>query len=74
MKIKEPVLISKIITQTYTVDVEGESVDVRYSYYLDDEGKGYWDYDLAPLYGDMTDEEIDKFEDEFAIAIEDIPL
>ncbi len=74
MKIKDPVLVSKTVNATYIVDVEGKKVEVTYWYALDDEGKGWWDYDLEPCYVGLTDEEIEDLEEEFGIVIGDIGL
>ena len=72
MRIKDPVLIKKQVTAIYEVDVEGTKVEVVYSYDLDDEGKGGWDYDLSECYTDLTDEEIEDLEEEFENVIMDI--
>ena len=72
MKIKDPVLLSKNIVAIYTVDVDGTKIEVVYSYDMDDEGKGGWDYDLTPCYEGLTEEEIEDLEEEFENIISDI--
>jgi len=72
MKIKDPVLMSKNIVSIYTVDVDGTKVEVVYSYNMDDEGKGGWDYDLTPCYEGLNEEEIENLEEEFENIISDI--
>lgn len=65
MKIKDPVLVSKKIVSVYEVDVEGTKIEVFYSYDMDDEGKGGWDWDLSPCYKGLTEDEIQELDDEF---------
>jgi hypothetical protein len=72
MKIKDPVLVSKKVVAIYTVDVDGTNIEVVYSYDMDDEGKGGWDYDLEPLYEGLDEDEINELEDEFSEVICDI--
>ena len=74
MRIKDPVLRSKNVVAIYEVDVEGTKVEVVYSYDMDNEGRGGWDYDLSDCYAGLTDEEIEDLEDEFESIIEDIGL
>ena len=72
MKIKDPVLVAKNIVAIYEVDVEGTKIEVCYSYGMDEEGKGGWDYDLSPCYEGLDDEEIEYLEEEFEDVICDI--
>lgn len=72
MLIKDPVLIAKNIVAIYEVDVNGTPIEVCYSYGMDEEGKGGWDYDLTPCYAGLSEEEIEDLEDEFEEIICDI--
>lgn len=72
MKIKNPVLISKEIVSVYEVDVEGTKIPVFYSYSMDDEGKGGWDWDLSPCYKGLTENEIRELDDEFEEVISEL--
>lgn len=72
MKIKDPVLVSKKVVAIYTIDVDGTNIEVVYSYDMDDEGKGGWDYDLEPLYEGLDEDEIDELEDQFSEVVCDI--
>ena len=65
MKIETPVLVSKQITSVYEVKVGGKKIEVCYSYDMDDEGKGGWDWDLSPCYKGLTEDEIQELDDEF---------
>ena len=69
MKIKNPVLSTKRKVAVYEVDVDGTKIEVVYSYDMDDEGKGGWEYDLEPLYEGLSEDEIDELEDEFSSVI-----
>ena len=72
MRIKDPVAIEKRINAIYIVDVEGTQIEVIYSYDLNNEGHGGWDYDLTPCYEGLTDEEIEDLEEEFSSVILEI--
>lgn len=72
MRIKDPVLISKQVVAVYEVDVEGTKIEVFYSYDMDDEGKGGWDWDLSPCYEGLTDDEIEELDDEFEQVISNL--
>jgi len=72
MRIKNPVLISKQVVAVYEVDVEGTKIEVFYSYNMDDEGKGGWDWDLSPCYEGLTDDEIQELDDEFEEVISNL--
>lgn len=72
MRIKDPVLISKQVFTVYEVDVEGTKIEVFYSYNMDDEGKGGWDWDLSPCYEGLTDDEIQELDDEFEQVISNL--
>ena len=72
MRIKDPVLISKQVVAVYEVDVEGTKIEVFYSYDMDDEGKGGWDWDLSPCYEGLTDDEIQELDDEFEQVISNL--
>ena len=72
MRIKDPVLISKQVVAVYEVDVEGTKIEVFYSYNMDDEGKGGWDWDLSPCYEGLTDDEIQELDDEFEQVISNL--
>ena len=72
MKIKDPVLVSKTVNATYIVDVEGKEVEVTYYYNMDNEQASGWNYDLEPCYVDLTEEEIEDLDEEFAYVILDI--
>jgi hypothetical protein len=72
MKIKDPVLLSEQVVKVYEVDVEGEKIQVYYSYDMDEEGKGGWDWDLSPCYLGLTDEEIQDLDDEFEEVISNL--
>ena len=72
MRIKNPVLISKQVVAVYEVDVEGTKIEVFYSYNMDDEGKGGWDWDLSPCYEGLTDSEILELDDEFEEIISNL--
>lgn len=72
MRIKDPVLISKQVVAVYEVDVEGTKIEVFYSYDLDEEGKGRWDWDLSPCYEGLTEDEIEELDDEFEQVISNL--
>jgi len=72
MLIKDPTLIAKNIVAIYQVDVNGTPIEVVYSYGMDEEGKGGWDYDLSPCFEGLTQEEIEDLEEEFEDVICDI--
>jgi hypothetical protein len=72
MKIKDPVLISKRQVAIYEVDVDGTKIEVTYVYDLDEEGKGFWEYSLDCLTDDLSEDEIEDLENEFAEVISDI--
>jgi hypothetical protein len=72
MKIKDPVLVSKQVVALYTVDVEGTQIEVRYAYDLDDEGKGFWEYNLDCFIDDLSDDEMEDLENEFEEVISEI--
>ena len=72
MKIKNPVLVSKKQVAIYEVDVDGTKIEVTYVYDLDEEGKGYWDYSLDCFTEDLSDDEMEDLEDEFAEVISEI--
>ncbi len=65
MKIKNPTLIDKKLTEVYEVDVEGTKVIATYTYDMTNEQSGGWDYDLEPCYVGLDDDEIDELEEEF---------
>jgi hypothetical protein len=65
MKIKNPTLIYKRLQEVYEVDVEGTKVIATYTYDMDNEQAGGWEYDLEPCYVDLDDDEIDELEEEF---------
>jgi len=72
MKIKDPVLVSKQIVSVYEVDVEGKKIKVYYSYDMDDEGKGGWDWDLSPCYEGLNENQIQELDDEFEEVIAEL--
>ena len=72
MKIKDPVLVSKKQVAIYEVDVDGTKIEVTYVYDLDEEGKGFWDYSLDCFIEDLSDDEMQDLEDEFAQVISEI--
>jgi len=72
MKIKDPELITKQVNAVYVVDVEGKKIQVTYRYDMDNEQAGGWDYDLSPCFVDLTEEEIEDLEEEFADVVLDI--
>lgn len=72
MKIKDPVLVYKRVQSTYAVDVEGKRIIADYSYDMEDEASGGWQYDLSPCYVDLTDEEIEDLEEEFSGILLDL--
>jgi len=72
MKIKDPVLLSKKTVAVYEIDVDGSKVIATYSYDMDNEQAGGWDYDLEPLHEGLDDDEIDDLEEEFSEVILDI--
>lgn len=72
MKIKDPVLLLKQHVAVYEVDVDGTKIEVTYVYDLDEEGKGYWDYSLDCFADDLSDDEMEDLEDEFAEVISQI--
>jgi len=71
MKIKNPTLIYKRLQEVYEVDVEGTKVIATYTYDMDNEQSGGWDYDLEPCFVDLEDDEIDDLEEEFYQALLD---
>jgi hypothetical protein len=74
MKIKNPTLIYKRLQEVYEVDVEGTKVIATYTYDMDNEQSGGWDYDLEPCYVDLDDDEIDELEEEFCQALYDAKM
>jgi len=72
MKIKNPVLLSKKQWAIYEVDVDGTKIEVTYVYDLDEEGKGFWDYSLDCFADELSDDEMEDLEDEFAEVISQI--
>ena len=72
MKIKDPVLLLKQHVAVYEVDVDGTKIEVTYVYNLDEEGKGFWEYDLELLYEGLDENEIDELEDQFNEVISEI--
>jgi hypothetical protein len=72
MKIKNPVLVSKEIVSVYEVDVEGTKIPVFYSYSMDDEGKGGWDWDLSPCYEGLNENQIQELDYEFEEVISEL--
>ena len=74
MKIKDPVMLSKQVVAVYEVDVEGVPIKVTYSYDDDEEGKGYWEYDLEPACKGLDEDEIEDLEEQFEDVISDIGL
>ena len=69
MRIKNPTLVDKKLTEVYEVDVEGTKVIATYTYDMGNEQAGGWDYDLEPCFVDLDDDEIAELEDEFYIAL-----
>jgi hypothetical protein len=65
MNIKDPVLVYKFIKEIYEVDVNGTKVIAKYSYDLENEQGGGWDYDLTPCYEGLDEDEISDLEDDF---------
>ena len=59
MRIKNPTLISRKLTEVYEVDVDGTKVTATYTYDMDNEQSGGWVYDLEPCYVDLDEEEIE---------------
>jgi hypothetical protein len=65
MRIKNPTLLNKQLTEVYEVDVEGTKVIATYTYDMQEEHRSGWDYDLTPCYVDLTEDEIEELEEEF---------
>lgn len=65
MKIKNPTLLSKKINEMYLVSVEGTNVIATYTYNMDNEQSGGWEYDLSPCYVGLSEDEIEDLEEEF---------
>jgi hypothetical protein len=74
MRIKDPVLVYKTVEAVYELDVEGKKIRATYTYDIGDEQAGGWSYDLEPCYVDLTEEEIEDLEEEFADVILDIEV
>jgi hypothetical protein len=74
MRIKDPVLVYKTVKAVYELDVEGKKVEVTYYYDMDNEQAGGWHYDLEPCCVDLTEEEIEDLEEEFADVVLSICL
>jgi hypothetical protein len=74
MRIKDPVLVYKTVEAVYELDVEGKKIRATYAYDIGDEQAGGWSYDLEPCYVDLTEEEIEDLEEEFADVILDIEV
>jgi len=72
MKIETPVLVSKQIVSVYEVKVGGKKIEVFYSYDMDDEGKGGWDWDLSPCYEGLNENQIQELDDEFEEVIAEL--
>ena len=66
MRIKNPLLVSRKLFELYVVDVEGKKIEATYTYDRDNEQAGGWQYDLTPCFVDLTEEEIEDLEEEFA--------
>ena len=72
MKIETPILVSKQIISVYEVKVGGKKIEVCYSYDMDDEGKGGWDWDLSPCYEGLNENQILELDDEFEEVISEL--
>jgi hypothetical protein len=71
MRIKNPTLIHKRLQKVYEVDVEGTKVFATYTYDMDNEQAGGWDYDLERCCVDLDEDEADELEEEFYQALLD---
>lgn len=71
MKIKNPTLISKKLTEVYLVSVEGTNVIATYTYDMGNEQAGGWEYDLTDCYVGLDEDEIEDLEEEFYQALLD---
>ena len=71
MKIKNPTLISKKLTEMYLVSVEGTNVIATYNYDMGNEQAGGWEYDLQDCYVGLDEDEIADLEEEFYQALLD---
>jgi hypothetical protein len=69
MRIKDPLLVNYVMTKVYSVDVEGKKVEVIYHYDMENEQASGWQYDLEPCLVDLTEEEIQDLEEEFADVV-----
>jgi len=72
MKIKDPVLLYKVLREVYEIDVAGKKVIATYSYDMENEQSGGWDYDLSPCYVGLDEDEKFELEEEFESVIYDI--
>lgn len=71
MRIKKPVLLSKVTREVFEVDVEGTKVVAVYEYDLENEASSGWEYDLSPCLVDLDDDEIEELEEEFQDVLSD---
>jgi hypothetical protein len=74
MKIKQPVLIDKLIKEVYEIDVEGTTIVATYTYNMTDATSDGWVYDLGCFYDDLSEDEIEDLEDEFADVLHSIAI
>lgn len=71
MRIKKPVLLSKVTREVFEVDVEGTKVIAVYEYDLENEASSGWEYDLSPCFVDLDDDEVEELQEEFQDVLSD---
>lgn len=72
MRVKEPVLISKVVRKAYVIDIEGTKISACYTYDMDNEQASGWDYDLTPCYVDLDEDEIFDLEEEVHVMLTNV--
>ena len=68
-KIKEPVLVGKVVQKAYVIDIEGTQINAYYNYDMDNEQASGWAYDLTPCYVDLDEDEILDLEEEVHVML-----
>ena len=71
-RVKEPVLVGKVVQKAYVIDIEGTKINAYYNYDMDNEQASGWEYDLTPCYVDLDEDEILDLEEEVHVMLNDI--
>ena len=68
-RVKEPVLVGKVIQNVYVIDIEGTKINAYYNYDMGNEQASGWEYDLTPCYVDLDEDEILDLEEEVHVML-----